>query len=810
MRRIFVLLLAAVVTASTGCGSSSELTTGPSPAKCGVTLAPPGGAMSGQGGAGVVTVTTQSECAWTGASQASWITGLTPASGQGNAEVKFQVAGNPEPAARQGEIVVNDQRVQIRQEGTPCQFAVSPRTLEFGASEATATVSVTTAATCTWTATAAAGWLTVTGASSGTGSGTVTYRAQANSGGARSAALTIAGLTVTGTQEAGAASGPAPGPPGSCAFTLDRSSENIVQEGGVRTVDVAAGAGCAWTSVSDVPWITVVSGPNGVGSGATGFNVAANPGSARSGTVRIAGVVFTVNQAGSSACSASLASGGISVAAAGGPGSVGVTATAGCAWSAASTVSWITLSGPAGGTGNGTVPFTVAANTGAARTGTLSIAGHIFTVTQAGTGTVTCTASIAPASQALPAAAGAGAPIAVTIADGCAWTATTATPWIAITAGATGSGAGVVTFTVTANTGPPRTGTITIAGQTFTANQAAGCAASIAPTTQSLAATGGAGAPIAVTAAAGCAWTATSDVPWLSIASGASGSGNGTVTFTAAANTGAGRTGTLTIAGQVFTVTQASGCAATLAPTSQSVPAAGGAGAPIAVTAPAGCAWTATSDVPWLSIASGASGSGNGTVTFTAAANTGPGRTGTLTIAGQTFTVTQASGCAATLAPTSASIAAAGVVESPIAVTAPAGCGWTATSGAGWITIASGASGTGNGTVRFTVAANTGPGRTGALTIAGQTFAVTQASGCDATLDPTSRTFDRDAGDEHDHRDDRRGVRVDRDDIRCVDHHHRRSLRHRQRDGDLRDRSAARATTRPGRAPFSWPGRRSP
>jgi hypothetical protein len=84
------------------------------------------------------------------------------------------------------------------------------------------------------------------------------------------------------------------------------------------------------------------------------------------------------------------------------------------------------------------------------------------------------------------------------------------------------------------------------------------------------------------------------------------------------------------------------------------------------------------------------------------------------------------------------------VVESPIAVTAPAGCGWTATSGAGWITIASGASGTGNGTVRFTVAANTGPGRTGALTIAGQTFAVTQASGCDATLDPTSRTFTRD------------------------------------------------------------------
>jgi hypothetical protein len=43
-----------------------------------------------------------------------------------------------------------------------------------------------------------------------------------------------------------------------------------------------------------------------------------------------------------------------------------------------------------------------------------------------------------------------------------------------------------------------------------------------------------------------------------------------------------------------------------------------------------------------LTITSGASGSGNGTVAFSIAANTGPARTGTLTIAGSTFTVSQA------------------------------------------------------------------------------------------------------------------------------------------------------------------------
>jgi YD repeat-containing protein len=61
-------------------------------------------------------------------------------------------------------------------------------------------------------------------------------------------------------------------------------------------------------------------------------------------------------------------------------------------------------------------------------------------------------------------------------------------------------------------------------------------------------------------------------------------------------------------------------------------------------------------------------------------------------------------------------------------VTAGAGCAWTAVSNAGWITVTSGASGTGNGTVGYSVAANGGSDqRQGTVTIAGQTFTVTQA-----------------------------------------------------------------------------------
>ena len=63
----------------------------------------------------------------------------------------------------------------------------------------------------------------------------------------------------------------------------------------------------------------------------------------------------------------------------------------------------------------------------------------------------------------------------------------------------------------------------------------------------------------------------------------------------------------------------------------------------VTVTAPNSTAtWTAVSNSSFLTIASSASGTGNGTVSYSVAANTtGSVRTGTLTIAGLTFTVNQ-------------------------------------------------------------------------------------------------------------------------------------------------------------------------
>ncbi|HBB94855.1 MAG TPA: hypothetical protein DC054_05640, partial [Blastocatellia bacterium] len=168
------------------------------------------------------------------------------------------------------------------------------------------------------------------------------------------------------------------------------------------------------------------------------------------------------------------------------------------------------------------------------------------------------------------------------------------------------------------------------------------CTFNIAPTAQAFSGAGGS-ATVTVTTPNNCSWTAVSNSSFITVNSGANGSGNGVVGFTVAANsTSSPRTGTLTIGGQTFTVSQAaaSGCVYNISPTSQSFTAVGGTGS-ASVATPNGCAWAATSNSSFI-IVNGGSGNGNGFANFTVTANTSLAtRTGTLTIAGQTFTVVQ-------------------------------------------------------------------------------------------------------------------------------------------------------------------------
>src|SRR5207248_2784308 len=164
------------------------------------------------------------------------------------------------------------------------------------------------------------------------------------------------------------------------------------------------------------------------------------------------------------------------------------------------------------------------------------------------------------------------------------------------------------------------------------------CVFTLSPTSQSMTPSGGS-TTTAVSAAARCSWTAVSTAPWISVAAGSSGAGNGTVTMTVDANAAGSRTGTVAIADQTFTIAQdAAPCSFAISPASQSIAADGGV-VTTTITTAGYCSWTAAANDPWLTIASGASGTGGATVSVAVAANSSAARSGTAAIAGQTFTV---------------------------------------------------------------------------------------------------------------------------------------------------------------------------
>jgi hypothetical protein len=285
--------------------------------------------------------------------------------------------------------------------------------------------------------------------------------------------------------------------------------------------------------------------------------------------------------------------------------------------------------------------------------------------------------------------------------------------------------AGVIYEAVVNAVGP---GGTTAGSRSNTFSFSLSCAPTISPTSQSPTATGGS-LTVTVSAAAGCVWAAVSNDAWITVTTGATGAGPGSVTLSVAANTGtASRTGTVTIGANTFTVTQAgTACSFTLSPTSQSFAAAGGS-TTVNVTTSASCGWSATSGSAWVTISNGTARTGSGSVGITAASNsTTQSRTATLTIAGKSFVVTeQAATCTYTVAPLTVTVPPTGG-SGTITVTTLSTCAWTSTSGTSWITLTG--SSTGSGSASYTIGANTGTAsRTANVTVAGVSVRLNQGA----------------------------------------------------------------------------------
>ena len=169
-----------------------------------------------------------------------------------------------------------------------------------------------------------------------------------------------------------------------CTYSLSPTMAQAAVSGGNLTVGIRTTPSCSWV-ISGLPgWITVSGATSGIGSASVTLVVAPNSGASLSATILIGGASFTVTQPAASACIYSLRPGGQAFDVSGGTGTINVNVSTGCPWGAASNASWITLTGAISGNGKGSVAFQAAPNPGAARSGTVTVAGLLsFTVEEA-------------------------------------------------------------------------------------------------------------------------------------------------------------------------------------------------------------------------------------------------------------------------------------------------------------------------------------------------------------------------------------------------------------------------------------------
>jgi len=295
--------------------------------------------------------------------------------------------------------------------------------------------------------------------------------------------------------------------------------------------------------------------------------------------------------------------------------------------------------------------------------------------------------AIHPAGRHHRATAVVGQTIEVTAS--AAWTATAEDAWIEVTGSTSG---GMVIYNLQAHTGTgPRTGTITVSNgngheRSFTVTQEA--LLTVSPGTRWHDATASAGHE--VTVSGNVDWTAHGTDSWIVVTGGASGLGDGMVTYRVEENPGrAPRSGSLVVSGggvsRAVTIDQAASPAyLVVTPSVREHTGDATTGHTVAVIA--NVDWTATAADAWIVVTGGAVGSGDGTVTYNVAANpTGTARHGAIVVSGNPGGIIRVDQASAAMIHVSAAPEAGGVVGGgalygvgdPVSVTAVPNSGYS-------------------------------------------------------------------------------------------------------------------------------------
>ncbi len=252
---------------------------------------------------------------------------------------------------------------------------------------------------------------------------------------------------------------------------------------------------------------------------------------------------------------------------------------------------------------------------------------------------------------------------------------------------------------------------------------------------------GGSAGTIEVEVGPKCEWSVVNTNDWVTINSGASGSGPGVVNYQVLPNPiFAERNGYLSIGDNVFLVRQHPlDCNYSLSPPNRFHGFGLGTNS-FKVTSKADCAWHVINTNSWITITAGASGVATGNVFYALTANrTFVKRVGHLNVQGEQYTVTQwGTNCEVTLSANGRSHS-----ESPefgtVNVTTAGGCTWQVINTNDWILVTTLDRGTNSGSFTYLVGENvTTVPRTGNLTLGAQVYAISQGA-CSYSLAVSNR-----------------------------------------------------------------------
>lgn len=338
--------------------------------------------VDGDGGVASFTVTAAPGCRVEAANLPSWltssITGPQPMPESGSMVVSFTAQSNQSNNARSASFLLGNTSVSVSQAVSPtCPWSpyAFPNPISFGRWSTSGYFKIQAPATCSWNITSLPSFISVSGPTSGTGtSPSIAFTAPANNDPApRSGSGQLVAMGQTSTFTFTQDGNPCPTTP-----TVSLSTSSFAASGGSAIGTVTAAATCPW-SVTAPSWASITAGASGTGNGSFTVTVPANTSYARSGsgvlTAPGISVSYNLSQAASPCTSWTISPTSASIPAAGGSGSFTVNAGSTCNWSLSALPSWLSLTSAASGTGNGTISYTAAANTGAVRSATASLSG---------------------------------------------------------------------------------------------------------------------------------------------------------------------------------------------------------------------------------------------------------------------------------------------------------------------------------------------------------------------------------------------------------------------------------------------------